>query len=92
MSEIAQEVNLDEQKVTTEELSRLKEIQEKTRNLAFELGEIEMIRIQLETRRENAISLLDEVKTSETEFTSEIVEKYGKISLNPETGEFAKMD
>jgi hypothetical protein len=78
--------------LTTEELKELQSIQESTQALVLELGEIELIKIQIENRYENAKKFLTEISSKETEFTASIFEKYGRSNLNPETGEITKLD
>jgi hypothetical protein len=82
----------EKQFLTTEELKTLKTIQQSTQAIVLELGEIEMIKLQLENRREEAKGFLKELSLQEKEFTDSIFQKYGKSSLNPETGEITKID
>jgi len=78
--------------LTNEELQQLKDIQAETQAIVLEFGEIEMIKIQIESRYENAKAFLSELSTKEKGFTQSIFEKYGKSTLNPETGEINKVD
>ena len=78
--------------ITEEEKTKLKEIQTSTRSLISELGEIELIKLQLENRYNNAKQFLDELSNQENEFTQAVLDKYGKINLNPETGEITPMN
>ena len=70
-----------------EELQTLQQIQSKTKSLIVELGEIELIKLQLENRHEVAKKFLNDLYISEQEFTDLIFEKYGKINLDSNTGE-----
>ena len=70
-----------------EELQTLQNIQSQTRALIAELGEIELIKLQLENRHKTAKEFLNELSISEQEFTDLIFEKYGKINLDSNTGE-----
>jgi len=82
-----------EKKVLEEsELNQLKELQDKTKALVFELGEIEMIKIQLDIRRKQAEEFLSSTSLEEQELTEKLIEKYGKSSINPENGEITKLD
>ena len=78
--------------LTEEEKTTLKEIQTGTRSLIDELGEIELIKLQLENRHNSAKKFLVELSNQEKGFTQSMSDKYGKISLNPETGEITPMD
>jgi hypothetical protein len=82
----------EKQFLTQEELQTLKTIQSQTQSLILELGEIEMIKIQIENRYNNAKQFLSDLSNQETEFTQSVFEKYGKASVNPETGEITKVD
>ena len=83
---IIQEVT-EKKFLTEEEKTTLKEIQTKSQSLVVELGEISMIKIQVEKRYEIAKSYLTEVSNQEKEFTKTLFDKYGKFNLDPETGE-----
>ena len=75
-----------------EELKKLKSIQTETQAIILELGEVEMMKIQLEKRKNNAKSFLEELEKREKNFTDSIFQKYGKINLNPKTGEINKLE
>ncbi len=78
--------------LTEEELQTLKSIQNGTQSLILELGEIEMIKIQIENRYNGAKEFLQNLANQEIEFTQSISDKYGKASIDPETGEITKLD
>jgi hypothetical protein len=78
--------------LTTEELQTLKTIQNGTQSIILELGEIELLKIQLENRHQDAKTYLANLATQEKEFTQSLFETYGKVNLNPETGEITKLD
>ena len=78
--------------LTEEELTKLQEIQNKTRNLVLELGEIDLIKIQIDQRHQIAKDYLFEIQDEENEFNESLNKKYGQIQLNPETGEIIKLD
>lgn len=73
--------------LTQEELQILKTIQDETQYIIQELGEIELINIQLLNRKEKATQYLSEISQKEQDFSTQIFEKYGKVSINPSTGE-----
>jgi len=82
----------EKQFLTQEELQTLKSIQNQTQALVMELGEIEMIKIQIENRYNNAKQFLSDLSNQEQDFTQSVFEKYGKTNINPETGEITKVD
>jgi hypothetical protein len=78
--------------LTEEEKTILLEIRQNTQSLITELGEIELIKLQLEDRHDSAKTFLNDLKTKEKEFSKSVFDKYGKVNLNPETGEITPMD
>jgi ribosome-binding ATPase YchF (GTP1/OBG family) len=82
----------EKQVLTQEELQTLKTLQNETQALIVELGEIELTKIQLDKRYENAKTFLNDLGTKEQEFTQSIFEKYGKISIDPSTGDISPME
>ncbi len=77
--------------LTKEELDQLRSIQKQTQEVIFELGEIELIKLQLENRYNKAKTAFEHAVTLEKEFSNQINTAYGKIELNPETGEITKL-
>ena len=73
--------------LTEEEKTTLKDLQTKTEFIVVELGEISLIKIQIENRYETAKSYLTEISNQEKEFTKTLFDKYGKFNLDPQTGE-----
>ena len=51
-----------------------------------------MIRIQLDTRRNQAEEFLLKTSLEEQELTKTLVEKYGNSNIDPETGEITELD
>jgi len=78
--------------LTEEELTTLKEIQSNTRALISELGEIELIKLQIENRYNTAKQFLNDLSDKEQKFTDSIFTKYGKATINPENGEITLLD
>jgi|TARA_R110000868_G_scaffold90688_1_gene251413 hypothetical protein len=78
--------------ITQEELNELQDHLNKSQTLTLELGEIELVKLQLETRYEVAKKLLTELTEKEQKINKAITDKYGKISLDYKTGEYTKID
>jgi len=78
--------------LTEEELKTLREIQTRTRRLINELGEIELIKIQVENRRKNTEQFLTDLTPKEQEFTQSIFTTYGRVNVDPETGEITPVE
>ena len=78
--------------LTEEEKTILKDIQTKSQSLILELGEISMVKIQIESKYEITKSLLIELSDQEKEFTKNLFDKYGSFNLDPKTSEIIKVD
>ena len=76
------------QKLTQEELQAIAQLQQQTQTATMELGNIELLKISLETRRTNALSLLEQVRENEQKLVSSLQAKYGDGSIDLKTGEF----
>lgn len=75
-------------KLTTEEIQKLTDLQNSQAALVQELGQIELIKLNLSQRREAAEEFLTQLKGQEEEIAQELNEKYGSGSINLQTGEF----
>lgn len=76
------------QKLTQEELQTIAELQQKNSAVVSELGQIELTRMAVETRRANAEAYLADLRKQEDEFGKTLSEKYGAGSIDLESGEF----
>ena len=76
--------------IATDELEQLRNIQQSTKQLIYELGEIELLKIQLEERHTTAKQTLSSLTQQETQFNQSLFDKYGNIQLNPQTGEYTQ--
>jgi hypothetical protein len=75
-------------KLTTEEIEKLQEIQQKNAAVVSELGNLELAKLQMETRRANIIEFVNSLREEEQTFGKELSEKYGNGSIDLEAGEF----
>jgi hypothetical protein len=73
--------------LTKEELDQLHNIQKQTQDVIFELGEIEIIKLQLEQRHNNAKRVFSELTEIENNFSQKIYDTYGKVQIDPKNGE-----
>ena len=78
----------EKKSITTDELTTLRGIQEETQPLVFTLGEIEIMRLQLNERHDEAKKQLLDLTNRENAFNELVSQKYGDIDLDPSTGEF----
>ena len=72
--------------LSQDEMQILKSIQNETQALIVEFGEIELVKIQIEERKTKAKEFLTELSKKEQDFTQAVFEKYGKCTIDPQTG------
>ena len=75
-------------KFTEEELQTLQNLQSTYNQITLAMGQVSLQKIQLENREESILTTLSEVREKENTLAKELTDKYGKGSLNIETGEF----
>jgi reverse gyrase len=75
-------------KLAQEEIQALENI--KTKNIAIveEFGRIGIINLDIEARQERAEDFLAKLRNEEVNLSKSLEEKYGKGTVNLETGEF----
>lgn len=79
-------------KLSQEELQQIQDIQNKSQSLTLELGQIELIKIQVKVRRDNAEEFLKELAQEEKLLAEALEAAYGKGSINLEKGEFIPLE
>jgi len=75
-------------KLTQEELDTIKALNEKSRAVTVELGEIELLKIQLIKRRKYAEQYLEDLRSQQESNGKILTEKYGDGTIDLESGEF----
>jgi len=75
-------------KLTQEELQTIAELQQKNNAVVSELGQIELTRMAVESRRANAETYLADLRKEEDEFGKTLSDKYGIGSIDLDSGEF----
>jgi hypothetical protein len=75
-------------KLTEEEITTLEAIKRNNKLIIEEFGKIEIVQLDLDTRRERAETFLANLRQSEVEISKTLEEKYGKGTVNLDTGEF----
>jgi hypothetical protein len=75
-------------KFTEEELKSIQEIQGIYNQITLTFGSISVQRINLNKQEEALITTLMETRTKESDLAKELTDKYGKGSLDINTGEF----
>lgn len=75
-------------KLEQQELNQLQELQKKSQNIIFELGQISFNEIILEKRKQDAKNILDDIQNEEKTLKEFLISKYGNVDINLETGEY----
>ena len=82
------EVSGEPIKFTDGEINQITELQNKTQGVVFQLGQLKLSEMQLESRFEELKQSLTTIENEETLLVEGFSKKYGIGSLNIETGEF----
>ena len=75
-------------KFTEDELKSLQELQVTYNKITMSMGQLALSRLGLDGQEEQLKTALTDTRTKENELAKELTDKYGKGSLNIETGEF----
>ena len=75
-------------KLTQEEIEKLQEIQQQNLAVVNELGNLEVAKLQIETRREEIVKYFNELKQEEQAFGKTLSDKYGNGTIDLDKGEF----
>ncbi len=78
--------NMSQQKVTQEELDHLRKIQEENDRAVIDLGRISYQRAILDNQEQTIKQNIMSLQQRESEFSNKLVEKYGDIKVDLETG------
>jgi len=79
-------------KFTEEELKSLQELQRTYNQITVAFGQVSLSRIGLDAQEESLKTALADTRTKENELAKTLTDKYGKGSLNIETGEFTPVE
>lgn len=75
-------------KLEETDLSKLMNIKNARSNVVFEFGNISILRKQLDERESNAAKAWADIQTAQSKLAIELEEKYGKGTVDIETGVF----
>ena len=76
------------QKFTEEEISKIKALSDHMNKLTISFGQLYLAKSKLEEQEANLKNHLKSVETEEKNLANSLTEKYGKGTLDAETGEF----
>ena len=75
-------------KLTQEEVAQIKNIQDRMQAVQTELGQLELAKLDLDQRRKNVVTYLNETREKEADLVKVLEDKYGKGTINLDTEEF----
>lgn len=76
------------QKFTEEEVTKLKSIRTRFQEISYKLGQLEIQKLGLEEDRANTVKLLEDSIKEEKQIAKDLMDKYGKGTIDIESGEF----
>ena len=76
------------QKFTEEELTTLRTIQSKSQNTTIQFGQLYLNKLRLEEQETILKNHVKEIEQEESQVAKQLSDKYGKGSIDIETGEF----
>jgi hypothetical protein len=83
---------METKKLSQEQLQQIKSIQQKNQVAVQELGQIQILKLQLQKREETAQQYLEDLLEEQQTIAQELEDTFGKGSINTETGEFTTLD
>ena len=78
----------DSIKLSADEMQTINDIRQFNANLAMDLGNLELTKIQIKKREELLHEKHDEMKEEEQKFLQSLVDKYGPGAVNLDDGSF----
>jgi len=81
---------MDKIYLTTDEQTKLKELQTIESELVAKIGELEINIELLKTRKSEEVQKALDLSVKKNQLAKELQDKYGEGSINVETGEFIK--
>jgi hypothetical protein len=82
---------METKKLSQEQLQQIKSIQQKNQAVVKELGQIEILKLQLKKRQQTAQQYLEDLLEEQEQIAQEIESIFGKGSIDIETGEFTSL-
>lgn len=81
---------MDKKVLTKEEIEKLASLQEEQNQLILGLGNVEYQQNYLEKSKKELHKQLEDLETKQTQVAQELEKKYGRGTVNLESGEFVQ--
>ena len=87
-----QEIKTTPQSFSQEELNKIKELRDEINTLSFQFGQLTIQKIRLEEQENSLKEQLNQAEKKEVSLAKNLTSKYGKGSIDLETGTFAPLE
>tara|TARA_B100000287_G_C20427370_1_gene700030 strand:- start:19 stop:312 length:294 start_codon:yes stop_codon:yes gene_type:complete len=87
-----QKIKNTPQSFTEQELNELKNLRDKIDEMSFQFGQLSIQKIKLEEQENNLKNQLKNLEKEETTIAKKLTDKYGKGSIDLETGTFIPLE
>jgi|DEB19_MinimDraft_3_1074340.scaffolds.fasta_scaffold03299_2 hypothetical protein len=77
-----------ENKITQEELDKLRSLNQTYRDLKFQIADIEVSFERMKSQKMSSLANLETSAFDLSQFQDELISKYGDIKINLQTGEY----
>jgi len=92
LSTKVEETTSNVQKFTKEELKSLTDLQSKSQNATLQFGQLALNKIKLEQQETSLKNYIKSLEEEETKLAKDLSDKYGKGTIDIETGEFTPLE
>ena len=79
---------METKKLETTEIEKIKELQMRSANITTEFGNLEVLKLQVEARKNELVNAYSALKEEEASFGKTLSDKYGDGNIDIEKGEF----
>ena len=79
-------------KLTQQEIDSLNKLQQGNQQITFQFGQLSLEKLRLEEQERILKNSIENLKKEELKLAQELTNKYGKGSVNTETGEFTPVE
>ena len=79
-------------KLTQQEIDSLNKLQQSNQQITFQFGQLSLEKLRLEEQERILKNSIENLKKEELKLAKELTDKYGKGSVNTETGEFTPVE
>ena len=86
------EIKNTPQSFSQEELIEIKKLRDEINTLSFQFGQLAIQKIKLEEQENSLKNQLNQIEKKETSLAKKLTDKYGKGSINLETGTFTPIN